>query len=73
MATRLWGGRLLSKIARSHTSFLVGQEWRAFGKQRLYCTLIDPSAQPTATSATSNTNSPTAKTQRLRLQARYDK
>ena len=43
VATRLWGGRLLSKIARSHTSVLVGQEWRAFGKQRLYCTLIDPS------------------------------
>ncbi|MCU1498538.1 MAG: hypothetical protein JWM47_2491 [Acidimicrobiales bacterium] len=43
VATRLWGGRLLSKVARFHTSVLVGQEWRAFGKHRLYGTLIDPS------------------------------
>lgn len=42
VATRLWGGRLLSKIARFNTSVLVGQEWRAFGKHRLYGTLIDP-------------------------------
>ncbi len=42
VATRLFGGRLLSCIARFHTSVLVGQEWRAFGKHRLYGTLIDP-------------------------------
>jgi hypothetical protein len=42
VATRLWGGRLLSRVARWHTSVLVGQEWRAFGKHRLYGTLIDP-------------------------------
>lgn len=43
VATRLWGGRLLSRIARFHTSVLIGQEWKAFGKHRLYGTLIDPS------------------------------
>jgi len=43
VATRLWGGRLLSRVARFHTSVLVGQEWRAYGKHRLYGTLIDPS------------------------------
>jgi hypothetical protein len=43
VATRLRGGRLLSRFARLHTSVLVGQEWRAFGKRRLYGTLIDPS------------------------------
>lgn len=41
--TRLFGGRLLSRIARLHTSVLLGQEWRNFGKHRLYGTLIDPS------------------------------
>lgn len=42
LATQLWGGRLLSKIARLHMSVLVGQEWRNYGKHRLYGTLIDP-------------------------------
>ena len=42
VATRLRGGRLLSKVARLHTSVLVGQEWRRFDKHRLYGTLIDP-------------------------------
>lgn len=42
VATQLWGGRLLSKIARLHTAVLVGQEWRSYGKHRLYGTLIDP-------------------------------
>ena len=42
VATRLWGGRLLSKFARFHTSVLVGQEWRRYDKHRLYGTLIDP-------------------------------
>lgn len=40
--TRLFGGRLLSRVARLHTSLLVGQEWRNFGKHRLYGQLIDP-------------------------------
>lgn len=44
MATQLWGGRLLSRIARFHMSVLVGQEWRNYGKHRLYGTLIDPAA-----------------------------
>jgi hypothetical protein len=44
MATQLWGGRLLSRIARLHMSVLVGQEWRNYGKHRLYGTLIDPAA-----------------------------
>lgn len=42
LATQLWGGRLLSRIARLHMSVLVGQEWRNYGKHRLYGTLIDP-------------------------------
>ena len=42
VAGQLWGGRLLSRIVRLHASVLVGQEWRAFGKHRLYGTLIDP-------------------------------
>lgn len=46
MATQLWGGRLLSRIARFHMSVLVGQEWRNYGKHRLYGTLIDPAASP---------------------------
>jgi len=44
VATRLRGGRLLSKIALMHMSVLVGQEWRRYDKHRLYGTLIDPSA-----------------------------
>lgn len=40
--TRLFGGRLLSRVARLHTSLLIGQEWRNFGKHRLYGVLIDP-------------------------------
>lgn len=36
VAGRLWGGRLLSRIARMHTAVLVGQEWRMYGKHRLY-------------------------------------
>lgn len=44
LATRLWGGRLLSRIARLHMSVLVGQEWRRYDKHRLYGTLIDPEA-----------------------------
>lgn len=40
--TRLFGGRLLSRFARLHTSLLIGQEWRSFGKHRLYGLLIDP-------------------------------
>jgi hypothetical protein len=42
LATQLWGGRLLSRIARLHMSVLVGQEWRNYGKHRLYGSLIDP-------------------------------
>jgi hypothetical protein len=42
LATRLWGGRLLSRIARLHMAVLVGQEWRRYDKHRLYGTLIDP-------------------------------
>jgi len=40
--TRLFGGRLLSRIAGLHTSLLVGQEWRGHGHHRLYGTLVDP-------------------------------
>lgn len=43
VATQLRGGRLLSRVARLHTSVLVGQEWRRYDKHRLYGTLIDPS------------------------------
>ena len=42
LPTQLWGGRLLSRIARLHMTVLVGQEWRNHGKHRLYGTLIDP-------------------------------
>lgn len=40
--TKLFGGRLLSRLASRHAAILVGQEWRAFGKHRLYGTLLDP-------------------------------
>ncbi|MCB0976623.1 MAG: NERD domain-containing protein [Acidimicrobiales bacterium] len=40
--TQLFGGRLLSRFARLHTSLLVGQEWKKPGVHRLYGTLIDP-------------------------------
>lgn len=40
----MFGGRLLSRVAGLHTSLLVGQEWRAFGKHRLYGALLDPAA-----------------------------
>ena len=45
VATQIWGGRLLSKIARLHTSVLVGQEWRNYGKHRLYGVLLDPQVE----------------------------
>jgi hypothetical protein len=40
--TTLFGGRLLSRLASRHASVLVGHEWRAYGKHRLYGMLLDP-------------------------------
>ena len=36
------GGRLISRVARLHLAVLLGNEWRKYGKHRLYGTFIDP-------------------------------
>lgn len=42
MPVKIIGGRILGRVARFHTSVLIGQEYRGRGKHHLYGTLIDP-------------------------------